>query len=152
MRISRHSFLKLTAAGAAGAMVPSTIDGAQPAAPAPAKPKKQQHAAIKGTTDAVATFIATASLRRMPADAIEQAKRCLVDGFGVILAGSTLHGSAIVRDYVRRPGDRKEATILGASSFMAPVRPRRSSTVRAATRWISTTRSCRRRRIAPTGC
>ena len=121
MRISRHSFLKLTAAGAAGAIVPSTIHGAQPAAPAAAKPKKQQHAAIKGTTDAVATFIATASLSRMPAAAIEQAKRCLVDGFGVILAGSTLHGSAIVRDYVRRPGDRKEATILGASSFMAPV-------------------------------
>ena len=121
MRISRHSFLKLTAAGAAGAIVPSTIHGAQPAAPAAAKPKKQQHAAIKGTTDAVATFIAAASLSRMPAAAIEQAKRCLVDGFGVILAGSTLHGSAIVRDYVRRPGDRKEATILGASSFMAPV-------------------------------
>src|SRR4026207_2484612 len=86
MRISRHSFLKLTAAGAAGAIVPSTIHSAQPATPAAAKPKKQQHAAIKGTTDAVATFIATASLRRMPADPLEPANRCPVDGVGDTLA------------------------------------------------------------------
>jgi 2-methylcitrate dehydratase PrpD len=54
----------------------------------------------------------------MPADVVAQAKRCLVDGFGVILAGSTVKGSAIVRDYVRSVGDRKEATAVGAGGFM----------------------------------
>ena len=40
------------------------------------------------------------------------------DGFGVMLAGSTVKGSAIVRDYVRTVGDRKEATAVGAGGFM----------------------------------
>jgi 2-methylcitrate dehydratase PrpD len=121
MRINRKSFLKLSAAGAASALVPAALQGAQPAAPASAKSKKQQNAAIKGTTDAIATFITTTSLSSMPAAAIEQAKRCLVDGFGVVLAGSTVHGSAIVRDYVKHLSEKKEATILGAAAFMAPV-------------------------------
>ena len=54
----------------------------------------------------------------MPADVVGEGKRCLVDGFGVILAGSTLQGSAIVRDYVRSVGERKEATAVGAGGFM----------------------------------
>ncbi len=54
----------------------------------------------------------------MPADVVAEAKRCLVDGFGVILAGSTVKGSAIVRDYVRSVGDRKEASAVGAGGFM----------------------------------
>ncbi len=121
MRIDRKSFLQLSAAGAAGAVIPARLHGDQPAPPATAKPRKQVNAAIKGTTDAVATFITTAHFRNMPADAVEQAKRCLIDGFGVVLAGSTLRGSAIVREYAKRVADRKEATILGASAFMAPV-------------------------------
>jgi hypothetical protein len=72
MRITRKSFLTLSAAGAAGSLVPSEL-GAAPQAPAAATPTKQQHAAIKGTTDAVARFIATASLSRMPAEAVAQA-------------------------------------------------------------------------------
>ncbi len=54
----------------------------------------------------------------MPADVVREGTRCLVDGVGVILAGSTVKGSAIVRDYVRSVGDRKEATAVGAGGFM----------------------------------
>jgi 2-methylcitrate dehydratase PrpD len=121
MRMNRKSFLRLTAAGAASALIPAKVQAAQPAAPASGTSKKLQNAAIKGTTDAVATFIATATLGSMPAAAIEQGKRCLIDGFGVVLAGSTLHGSAIVREYVKRGSEKQEATILGAAAFMAPV-------------------------------
>ncbi len=54
----------------------------------------------------------------MPPDVVQLGKRCLVDGFGVVLAGSTVKGSAIVRDYVKSVGDRKEATAVGAGGFM----------------------------------
>jgi len=123
MRIDRKSFIRLAATGVAGAAVPMNSAGvrAPQLSAAGIAPKKQQGAAIKGATDAVAKFIVNTSLRDMPGTAIEQAKRCLVDGFGVILAGSTVHGTEIVRGYVKRVTDRKEATVLGAGSFMAPV-------------------------------
>ena len=112
MRISRKTFLHLTAASATAALLPSPADAGQ------AKSKKVEKTAIKGTTDALTSFITKTELRSMPADVVEQAKRCLVDGFGVILAGSTVKGSAIVREYVRTVSDRKEATAIGSSGFM----------------------------------
>jgi 2-methylcitrate dehydratase PrpD len=111
MRITRKTFLHLSAAGAAGSLLP-------PAGVAQTKPPKATRAAIKGTTDALTAFITSTGLSSMPADVVAQAKRCLVDGFGVILAGSTVKGSAIVRDYVRSVGDRKEASAVGAGGFM----------------------------------
>ena len=77
MRINRKSFLRLAAIGAAGAAVPMN---SRPASAAGMAPKKQEGAAIKGSTAAVAKFIINTSLRDMPSGAIEQAKRCLVDG------------------------------------------------------------------------
>ena len=47
------------------------------------------------------------------------AKRCLIDGFGVILAGSTVRGSAIVRQYIKATTDKKDATALGPEKLMA---------------------------------
>lgn len=116
MRMNRKSFLRLAAAGAAGSAVPTRLAAASQATAAPA-PKKVQGAAIKGATDAVATYVVRTSLASMPAEAVAQGKRCLLDGFGVILAGSTVKGSEIVRDYVRGVGGRQDATVLGAGSF-----------------------------------
>ena len=110
MRITRKSFFTLVAAGAAGAsLAPAWAE---------ARPPKAEKTAIKGTTDALTAFITNANLRSMPPDVVQQAKRCLVDGFGVILAGSTVRGSAIIRDYVRTVGGGKEATAIGAGAFM----------------------------------
>jgi 2-methylcitrate dehydratase PrpD len=122
MRINRKSFLRLAATGAVGVAVPTQSHAAGERLPPAAglAPKKLQGAAIKGSTDAVATFIGRTTLRDMPPEAVEQARRCLVDGFGVILAGSTVRGTEIVRGYVRRVSDRREATVLGAGSFSAP--------------------------------
>src|SRR5260221_12166196 len=112
MRITRKSFISLATAGATGVLLrPAGVVGQS-------QSTKAEKAAIKGTTDALTTFITKAELRGMPADVVQQAKRCLVDGFGVILAGSTVKGSAIVRDYVRSVNDRKESTAVGAGSFM----------------------------------
>ena len=73
----------------------------------------------KGATSAVKRFIATTNLAATPADAVHMAKRCLIDGFGVILAGSTVQGSAIVRQYIKATTDKKDATALGPEKLMA---------------------------------
>src|SRR6478752_6783257 len=112
MRITRKSFISLATAGATGALLSTSRANA-----GQAKSTKSEKAAIKGTTDALTAFIMKAELRSMPADVVAQAKRCLVDGFGVILAGSTVKGSEIVRDYVRTVSDRKEATSVGAGTL-----------------------------------
>src|SRR5262252_9535967 len=109
MKISRKSFFKLAAAVP---LLPRAL------AADDVKPKKVEKSAIKGTTDALTGFITKTTLASMPADVIAQGKRCLVDGFGVILAGSTVKGSSIVRDYVRTLSARKEATGLAAGGLM----------------------------------
>ena len=69
-------------------------------------------------TEAVTKFIVDARLSAMPADVVEHGKRCLVDGIGVMLAGSTMPGSSLIRDYVRSVGEKREATAVGAEGFM----------------------------------
>ncbi len=111
MTLSRKQFLKLAAAGP---LLPHALHAAPGDAP---KSKKLEKSAIKGTTDALTSFITSARVEDMLADVIAQAKRCLVDGFGVVLAGSTVKGSEIVRDYVRSVSNRTEATALGAGKM-----------------------------------
>jgi len=111
VKISRKNFFKLAAAGVAATFTPRALA-------AQSKPKKVEKAAIKGTTDALTAFITRTTLADIPPDVVAQARRCLVDGFGVILAGSTAKGSEIVRDYVRAAGDKKEATAIGAGALM----------------------------------
>jgi 2-methylcitrate dehydratase PrpD len=108
MRISRKAFLR---AAAAAPLLPRALT-------AQTRPKKVEKAAIKGTTDALTAFITKTTLASMPADVVAQGKRCLVDGFGVVLAGSTVKGSSIVRDYVRTLNAKKEATSVGAGGLM----------------------------------
>ena len=108
MRISRKAFLR---AAAAAPLLAQALT-------AQTKPKKAEKAAIKGTTDALTAFITSTKLSGMPADVIAQGKRCLVDGFGVVLAGSTVKGSSIVRDYVRTLSAKKEATGIGEGTLM----------------------------------
>src|SRR5262245_17644099 len=129
-RLSRKEFLQVVGGGAAGSMVlltgcntgPAEVVGsAQSASPAPpARSKKQTGADLQGSTDALVTFITTSSLRSMPDEAVALGKRCLIDGLGVMLAGSTTEGSGIVRQYVKAIREKKEASILGAESFMVP--------------------------------
>ena len=68
-------------------------------------------------TAAVIDFVTQSTLDRFPREAVSVAKQCIVDGLGVILAGSTARGSAIVRDYVRARREAGEATVLGAETL-----------------------------------
>ncbi len=120
MKITRKQFVRSVAHGTAGVVAASAVGARIVDAQAPVvppKPKKMEKAAIKGTTAALARFIANADIRRMPPEVIAQGKRCLIDGFGVTLAGSTVEGSHIVREYVKVATDRKEATLLGTGGL-----------------------------------
>ena len=55
----------------------------------------------------------------MPTKAVDEAKRCLIDGFGVVLAGATVHGSAIVREQIKASGAQNGATVLGPEKIVA---------------------------------
>jgi pimeloyl-ACP methyl ester carboxylesterase len=117
--ISRKNFLKL-AAGVP--LLPRALSAQTASKQADVvqtfRSAKAEKAAIKGTTDALTAFITTTTLSGIPTEVVAQAKRCLVDGFGVMLAGSTVKGSQIVRDYVKSAGDRKEATAIGEGTMM----------------------------------
>lgn len=127
-RLSRKEFLEVVGGGAAGSVAlfaagcttgPAEVVGsAQSGAPPPSR--KKTGADLNGATDALVTFITTANLRSMPGDVIAMGKRCLIDGFGVILAGSTVKGSAIVRQYIRAVTEKREASVLGSERLMVP--------------------------------
>ncbi|PYR38809.1 MAG: MmgE/PrpD family protein [Acidobacteria bacterium] len=109
MQLDRKEFLQALGAGTVGAAAGRHLGAAAP----DVKPKKLERDAIKGATDAVARFVTRTTLADLPADVVQQGKRCLIDGFGVILAGSTSDGSRIVREHVREVGGKSEASIIG---------------------------------------
>jgi 2-methylcitrate dehydratase PrpD len=69
-------------------------------------------------TDAVVEFIGSAAFAALPADAVRIGKRCIIDGLGVMLAGSTQEAIRILRAYVHDTDGRAEATAFGP----APIR------------------------------
>jgi 2-methylcitrate dehydratase PrpD len=67
-------------------------------------------------TAAAVDFITGARLQEMPSDAVALAKRCIIDGLGVMLAGSTTEGSTILHEYVRG-GDASRDAQRGSTVF-----------------------------------
>ena len=68
-------------------------------------------------TTAVIDYVTTTNLDRFPQEAVSLATQCIIDGLGVILAGSAAHCTDIVREFVKAGGEVAEATALGAGSF-----------------------------------
>src|ERR1043166_2133757 len=68
-------------------------------------------------TGAVVDFIARARWNAFPAEAIEIAKRCIIDGLGVMLAGSTQDAGRILHEYVSGTDSRCDATVFGPDPF-----------------------------------
>jgi len=75
---------------------------------------------VRATT-AVVDFIASTSFADIPSAALDIGRRCIADGIGVMLAGSTTDASGILRAHVREDGSRAEATTLGRDSFQTRV-------------------------------
>ena len=63
-------------------------------------------------TSAVVEFIGNTRWPDFPPDAVALAKRCLIDGLGVVLAGSTTRGSAMLRDYIQTSDGAFDATVF----------------------------------------
>jgi len=68
-------------------------------------------------TGAVVEFIGRARFADFPPEAVEIAKRCIIDGLGVLLAGSTQEAGAILHEHVRGTDPRAESTVLGPAPF-----------------------------------
>jgi 2-methylcitrate dehydratase PrpD len=68
-------------------------------------------------TRAVVEFIDRARFADFPSDAVAIAKRCIVDGLGVLLAGSTQDAGKILHEHVRGTDTRSESTVLGPAPF-----------------------------------
>jgi 2-methylcitrate dehydratase PrpD len=68
-------------------------------------------------TGAVVDFITGARWTDFPSDAIDIGKRCIIDGLGVMLAGSATDASTILRDYTRRSTGTVQATAFGPEPF-----------------------------------
>ncbi|RPI63403.1 MAG: MmgE/PrpD family protein, partial [Lysobacterales bacterium] len=68
-------------------------------------------------TGAVVDFIECARLANFPAEALATAKRCIVDGLAVMLAGSTQDAGRILHDQVHGTDTRAAATVFGPRPF-----------------------------------
>ncbi len=68
-------------------------------------------------TEAVVDFVGRARFAAFPAEAVTIAKRCIVDGLGVMLAGSTQPAGRIVHAYVDGSSTQRDSTVLGPSPF-----------------------------------
>src|SRR3712207_3176621 len=68
-------------------------------------------------TGAVVDFITRARYDQFPREALDSGKRCIIDGLGVMLAGSTQDAGTILRDYVRGSDARAEATAFAPEAF-----------------------------------
>jgi 2-methylcitrate dehydratase PrpD len=69
----------------------------------------------KSVTGEVVDFIQEARLAAFPAEALAIARRCIIDGLGVMLAGSTQDVGHILRAHVAESDARDQATVFGAS-------------------------------------
>ena len=68
-------------------------------------------------TGAVLDFIGRARWPEFPSEAVALAKRCVIDGLGVMLAGSTTRASAILREHTRASDSRADATAFAPEPF-----------------------------------
>ena len=71
-------------------------------------------------TGAIVDFIVSADISEFPGEVVHQAKRCLVDGFGVILAGSATDSGPVMRKHVSSFEGRGESTTLGVDPRRVP--------------------------------
>jgi len=67
-----------------------------------------------GLTQEVAAFVVRTIYQDLPPESVRLAKRCLIDGTGVILAGSTDQASVIMREYLEGVGGKPESAVLGS--------------------------------------
>ena len=73
-----------------------------------------------GPTEQVAHLITETAYERLPAEAITQAKRALLDTIGVTLAGHQEEAGRIITQWVQEAGGSQEAVVLGTALYTSP--------------------------------
>lgn len=76
---------------------------------------------LEGLTQAAATFAATLAFQEMPEEAVRLAKRCVIDGVGVALAGSRQPGMQPLRQHLQRMGGSADTRLLAGDGEAFPV-------------------------------
>ena len=66
-------------------------------------------------TQEIAEFIVPQEFARLPKDLLRLAKRCILDGVGVMLAGSATEPAAILRSYLTELGIGGDSKVLGSA-------------------------------------
>jgi 2-methylcitrate dehydratase PrpD len=77
------------------------------------------HEKLTGLTAAAARFTASLAFEQL-GDSLVVARRCILDGLGVALAGSEQHGMAPLRAHIDFIGGREQARLLGDGAPSAP--------------------------------
>ncbi len=73
-----------------------------------------------GITEEVAAFVEASRLEDFSPEVKQVGKRCIIDGIGVILAGTAEPCTRILRDYILAMGGREECTLLGQGKNRVP--------------------------------
>lgn len=73
-----------------------------------------------GITAQLAHVIAETTYAQLPASAVTQAKRALLDTIGVMLAGHSEESGRIITAWVEDVGGRQEAAVLGTALYTSP--------------------------------
>lgn len=75
----------------------------------------------EGVTNELVAFVVDTTYANLPAETIEIAKRCIVDGMACMMAGSAEPASEILRNLAKETGGAKDARTVGKGSMMVPV-------------------------------
>lgn len=73
-----------------------------------------------GVTRAAAAFIETVRFSSLPAEAVRVGTRCILDGLGLMVAGSDEEAVKILVEEAAEKGGKGEALLLGCGSTMVP--------------------------------
>jgi 2-methylcitrate dehydratase PrpD len=68
-------------------------------------------------TEELVTFVKNTDYQNFGENTIAEAKRCILDGVGVTIAGSRKEAAQFSRDFVREIGGKQQATTLGIDSI-----------------------------------
>jgi 2-methylcitrate dehydratase PrpD len=79
------------------------------------------HSPLPPLTQTIAAFAAQTGFDALPPEAIQIAKRCILDGLAVMLAGASEPCAKIIRSYLQAVGGTAEALVLGADPLRAPL-------------------------------
>lgn len=84
------------------------------------KPASDPHAALSGLTAAASKFVAELQFSDLDADTLHLAKRCVLDGLAVALAGSEQPGMAPLGAYIDSLGGTPQARLVGDAARKVP--------------------------------